>query len=134
MIARRQDWERQLTVAIEHTPPFNWGEADCCTFAARIVLAMTGHDLLAHFRGRYHTCRGALRFMQEGGGLRSLISERLGPALPAVALAKRGDIVLAVTVGGEETVAICAGSRIAAQGFKGAVFLPLSAGRAAWSV
>lgn len=131
---RRPDWERQLTAAIEHTPAFAWGEADCCTFAARIVLAMTGHDLLATFRGRYHTCRGALRFVQEGGGLVKLISDRLGDPLPSVSLAQRGDIVLATTVGGEQTVGICAGARIAAQGLQGVVFLPLSAGSTAWRV
>lgn len=134
MIERRPDWERHLMAAIEHTPGFAWGEADCCTFAARVVEAMTGHDLLAVFRGRYQNARGALRFINQGGGLQALISERLGPPLPRVALAYRGDIVLARTPTGEQTVAICAGDKLAAQGLAGAVFLPLEAGVAAWSV
>jgi hypothetical protein len=134
MIERRPDWERHLVAAIENTPGFAWGEADCCTFAARIVLAMTGQDLLAVFRGRYQTARGALRFIRQGGGLELLISQRLGPPLPRVAQARRGDIVLARTLEGEPTVAICAGDKLAAQGMAGAVFLPLAAGVAAWSV
>lgn len=133
-LARREDWERRLINAVAHTPAFAWGEADCCTFAARIVLDMTGRDLLAVFRGKYRTARGAMRLINTGGGLESLISQRLGPPLPRVAQARRGDIVLAHTPAGKPTVGICVGDKIAAQGMAGAVFLRLDAGVAAWSV
>lgn len=134
MIARAPDWERRLMAGVAHTPAFQWGAADCCTFAARLVLDMTGRDLLAVFRGKYQTARGALRLINAGGGLELLISQRLGPPLARVALARRGDIVLARTRAGEPTVGICVGDKIAAQGLAGAVFLPLLAGVTAWSV
>ena len=134
MIGRVPDWERRLMAAVAHTPAFQWGTADCCTFAARIVLDMTGRDLLAVFRGKYATARGAIRLINTGGGLELLISQRLGPPLPRVAQAHRGDVVLARTREGEPTVGICVGDKIAAQGMAGAVFLPLDAGVAAWSV
>lgn len=33
--------------------PFEWGKNDCALFAADAVLAMTGTDIAAEFRGKY---------------------------------------------------------------------------------
>lgn len=33
--------------------PFTWGENDCALFVADAILAMTGVDIAADFRGRY---------------------------------------------------------------------------------
>lgn len=120
--------------AVAATPAFSWGRADCCTFAARIVQEMTGRDLLASFRGHYDTARGALRLINQGGGLEHLITQRLGAPLPLVARAQRGDVVLARTLQGEPTVGVCVGEKIAVQGLQGVLFLPLAAGVIAWSV
>lgn len=133
-IARRPDWEARLTRAIEDTPPFAWGEADCCTFAARIIRATTGADVMQRYRGRYNTARGALRLIGDGSAFGQLISDELGPPLPAVTLAQRGDVVLARNPQGEATVAICAAARLACQGQAGVEYLPLSAGLMAWRV
>ena len=40
--------------------PFVWGENDCCLFPANAILAFTGTDLAADFRGKYHDQAGAL--------------------------------------------------------------------------
>jgi hypothetical protein len=51
---RYEDWPQRLVAAIEAARgrPFSWGAMDCCLFAADVVLAMTGVDYAAGFRGR----------------------------------------------------------------------------------
>ncbi len=134
MIARLPDWETRLIRAVETTPPFAWGASDCCSFAARVIQAMTGHDAMAEFHGRYITGVGALRLIRQGGGLALLLSARFGATLATPALAQRGDLVLVRTLGGDESVGICVGERIAVQGQGGVEYLPLAAGLAAWRV
>ena len=47
-------------IAERRLMPFARGTNDCCMFAADAVLAMTGRDLAADWRGTYSDDRGAL--------------------------------------------------------------------------
>jgi len=49
--------------------PFVWGECDCCLFAADWVLARTGQDPAAGWRGRYDTKARASQIAHRAGGL-----------------------------------------------------------------
>jgi hypothetical protein len=81
--------------------PFAWGTNDCALFAADAILANTGIDIAADFRGKYTTQLGALRTIQEVTGGTSVadaaaycankhgLLEHTHPLL-----AKRGDLVV----------------------------------------
>lgn len=48
--------------------PFSWADHECATgLAARVVKVLTGEDLAADFRGRYHDAASAYRVMKEAG-------------------------------------------------------------------
>lgn len=67
---RRPDWRTRLHEAVEaaRREPFSWETGnDCAMFAANCVLAMTGEDPAARYRGRYTTAHGALRVVREAG-------------------------------------------------------------------
>lgn len=134
ILPRLPDWDLRLVRALESTPPFRWGVADCCRFASRVVGEMTGLDpLAAEFDGRYATAEEADVIIRAGGGLAALITAVAGAPLSSLAKARRGDVVLAA-IGTHETVGIIADARIAAQGPDGVVFLPRRCGRLAWSI
>jgi hypothetical protein len=128
-VKRLNDWEVRLEDAIQATPPFAWGAADCCTFAARIVKAITGKDFAEQFR--YRDAFGAKRILSRYGGVEGIATRFLGVPKES-GLASRGDVVLVQSP--KSMLAICAGHVIAAQGDGGVLFLPLSAALKAWSV
>ncbi len=68
-ITRVPDWRVRLYAALEghRGHAFQWGSHDCALLAADAVLAMTGVDLAAPFRGRYATLIGARRAMHAAG-------------------------------------------------------------------
>lgn len=81
--------------------PFAWGSNDCALFAADGVLAMTGVDIAAEFRGLYDSAAGAreaIRSVCGGEGLAAAAAwcaERHGlPEWPTPLYARRGDLVL----------------------------------------
>jgi hypothetical protein len=101
-LKRREDWELRLNdyVRESETRAFAWGENDCFLFAAGAVLAMTGTDLAAEYRGQYSDKTGALRQVLSIPGARDVaeafagVAARHGlPDLPTVKLAQRGDLV-----------------------------------------
>jgi hypothetical protein len=137
MIARREDWPSRLAAALEaaRDKPFRWGEHDCGLFAGDCVLAMTGVDPVALYRGQYTDEDGARATMLAltGGGLRAVWNAALGQAMTNVRFAKRGDVVL-VEVGDVEATGIVAGSRVACLSVAGLVMVPPHRIVAAWSV
>ena len=60
---RLHDWPERLSAAIAAAAgtPFDYGQHDCCLFAADCVLAVTGVDLAADWRGRYGTEASGLK-------------------------------------------------------------------------
>jgi hypothetical protein len=131
---RYQDWPSRLFAAIEDkkTAPFAWGVNDCCLFAADIVLAITGNDYAAEYRGQYDsqlTAAQALRDLGEGDLLSTIDSKfsRI-PLLQA----RRGDLVALQTAEGP-ALGICAGTCYFV-GPAGMFQYPLSGCVTAWRV
>ncbi len=69
MIARLEDWSPRLLAwlgEVRHRP-FAAGRLDCGLFGAGAVLAQTGVDLAADWRGGYGTIRDGLRLLRRAG-------------------------------------------------------------------
>src|SRR5690606_37242555 len=99
MTARFPDWRVRLTAWLNEVrrTPFAQGSHDCALFAAGAVVAMTGHDFAAPYRGRYTTTRGGLRVLRRAG-----FDDHIALAaahLPACALSDlaEGDVVVIPT-------------------------------------
>ena len=136
---RRPDWPERLaeTVASARERPFAWGRHDCALFAADCVLAMTGYDPAAPFRGRYSTARGAARSIRRVTGAREIGvafgDALLGPRLTSPMLAQRGDLVLVPTPEGPAFgVVLPLGVMVVAE--RGLVEYPLTAALVGWRI
>jgi len=97
-VNRVPDWMVRLDelVRARATEPYTWGQYDCCTLVADVVLAITDVDHLAELRGTYSTMAEAYRLLGRHGGLAVAITARLGEPLP-VGLAQVGDIGISGT-------------------------------------
>lgn len=137
---RHPDWENRLGAYLRDCRgvPFAWGRHDCCTFVGGAVLAMTGVDHIAAFRGRYRTARGAVRALRRigRGTLARTVTAKAKPV--KVSLAQRGDIVLVDDGHGGEAVAIVLGAFAvgvgADGGQEGLIRIERAAWRRAWRV
>lgn len=136
-VRRREDWPERLAewVAGALRKPFAWGRHDCALAAADCVLAMTGEDLAAEYRGRYEDRAGALRALAEiaGGGVEEAAQKALGPALANPLMAQRGDVAMVETAEGP-ALGICLGREIAVAGPDGLAMVEITAARKAWRV
>ena len=136
-IARREDWPSRLAAALEaaRDKPFQWGTHDCALWAADVILAMTGVDVAAAYRGAYTDEASAREAMLriDGGGLRAIGNRAFGPALNNVFMAQRGDVAL-VEIDGREAAGIVLGATVAVPGPRGLQFAPLDSIVAAWAV
>ncbi|GLI99113.1 DUF6950 family protein [Sphingobium sp. BS19] len=107
MIERISTWEQALAdyLASVADAEFTWGELDCALFAANAVLAMTGHDIAAPFRGKYSTAAGSARALKRyGAGTLEATFDTLLPVKP-IGYARRGDVVMH-----DGGVGVCVGS------------------------
>jgi hypothetical protein len=111
--------------------PFAWGTHDCCLFAADAVLAQTGVDPAAEFRGMYVDARGAVALLTDLGGLQA-VAARAGESIPALC-AQVGDIGL-VEHEGRELLAVCAGPVWLVPAEQGLTALPIDSATSAWRV
>ncbi len=102
---RFEDWPERLQAYLDshRESHFQYGELDCCLFVCDCVLAMTGHDMAAWFRGRYNTRKSALSLIRERTGhcgvtavARYAAKEAGYPSIPPL-MARRGDMVLVGT-------------------------------------
>jgi len=162
-LTRFERWPLLLDQAIEaaRQRPFAWGTHDCCSFAAGVVHALTGHDAFAQFTasfGVYTDERGALRALAAAGGVAAIATGQLGDPVP-VPQARRGDVVMVMmaapvspasvapaapdaapddatraTRPGRPSLAVCVGTRCVAPGPEGLVWLPLREATCAWRV
>jgi hypothetical protein len=80
---------------------FAYGERDCCLWVADAVGVMTGVDIAAEFRGRYHSRAEAMTVCEQYTGRRSVmrlvwtaLNQQGFSLLPKINLAQRGDVVL----------------------------------------
>lgn len=128
---RFQNWPVLLAEFIEsrREAAFQWGERDCCLFAADAVFAITGQDFGADYRGQYDSALGAHRIINDAGGVPALVPfEEVDPGF-----AQRGDVVM-LDQDGRDVLGVHLGSTIAAQGVDGVVLVPPSAARKVWRV
>lgn len=69
-LKRFSDWRRRFEEAVDEikSRPFAWGDHDCGPgLAGRLVLALTGVDCTAQYRGSYDSAASALRVMRDAG-------------------------------------------------------------------
>jgi len=114
-----------------HGRQFRWGRHDCCQFAARCVLAMTGIEKRELFQ-QYRSRQVAGQILARIGGMRGLITQALGEPIP-VAFATTGDIVL-IEMGNGEQPAVCMGVFSFAPGRRNLVHRATIDALAAWRV
>lgn len=94
---RARDWRTRLHEAIEarRRVPFSFAAGtDCALFVADCILAMTGEDPAAEFRGRYSSDVSAMRVIRDAGftDLTDLVSSRLDEIEPV--FARVGDVAM----------------------------------------
>jgi hypothetical protein len=132
---RYEDWPQRLVAAIEAARgrPFAWGAMDCCLFAADVVLAMTGVDYAAGFRGRYDSRAGAVALLGARGGLEAVATSALGEPLPTTLMAQRGDVVMVRSPEGP-ALGVCEGVMAWFAGPDGVVPRPMREAVKAWRV
>jgi hypothetical protein len=91
---RLHDWPERLskTIAAARGTPGGWGTHDCCTFGADCILAVTGVDVAADWRGKYDSERAGLKL----AGVRTLpeLAARFFQEVHPV-FAHRGDVGVA---------------------------------------
>jgi hypothetical protein len=104
---RLPDWEVRLHAYIEACAGavFAWGELDCALFSAGAVLAMTGTDPAASFRGRYSTAVGSARALRRYGAGTLEATIDAGFVEKPLAFAGRGDLVMI-----DGAVGVCLGA------------------------
>lgn len=126
-------WRQRLDalIAARMATPFAWGTHDCCLFAADAVLAQTGEDPAAEFRGTYSDAASALGLLQDLGGLPA-VAARAGDPIPPLC-ARVGDIGL-VEYEGRASLAVCAGPVWLVPAEQGLAALPIDCAIAAWRV
>lgn len=131
---RLHDWQARLATLVDERRniAFAWGVNDCCLWAADAVLAMTGKDFAAPFRGEYGTDREAAELVHRLGGVGAIASQALGAPVPA-AMAAVGDVVLVVQ-DGRKALAICNGTTALTTGPHGLIPIGMDAALAAWKV
>lgn len=113
MTARFSFWRTALFDYVQGVAakPFVWGEHDCGLFAAGAVLAMTGEDFAAEYRGRYRTMGSAMRLLKKRGFAdhAALVASLFEEQHPSAA--QIGDIA-ALNVEGHIALGIVQGERI----------------------
>lgn len=131
---RAENWPERLDafLAAQQHRAFTWGGFDCALFAADWVLACTGVDPAAPYRGAYSDGLEAARLQRQDGGLEAMITAALGEPI-APAFAQRGDIVL-LDAELRPTAGVCVGWEAAAPGMIGLEFLPMARASRAWRV
>ena len=132
---RLADWDARLSAFLEarRARIFAWGSNDCALFVADGVLAMTGQDLAADFRGRYSTSRGSVRALRKWGAGTLEATVAASFADRPIGFARRGDIVMH-----DGALGICIGADAVFVGREGEqegiVRFPRAVWQRAWAV
>ena len=101
-MTRYHNWTSRLETFLEanRQTVFKYGAADCATFCAGCIKAMTGEDIGSEYWGRYQSRHSALQAASEIAGSPSIlrVAEKQAEAhgMPEVPVlrAGRGDMVL----------------------------------------
>lgn len=129
-MTRLPDWEKRWHAFIEawRARPYLYGESDCMMFVADGILAVTGEDLAAPWRGCYATEDEANAILADHGGVIALVSSVLGDPFP-IGHARRADVVMGPVAPG-----FCLGTHAAFMGEDGLSFRPLHQCRLTWRI
>ena len=133
---RLPDWPERLAAFVEarRALPFAWGTNDCCMFIGDAMLALTGVDRAAPWRGAYSSEAGAQRFIDGAGGLLHLVRQAhamVGAAEIDPEFAQRGDTAL-ITLRNMPSVGVVLDGVVAAPGLRGLEFVPVTLATHAW--
>lgn len=136
-LPRLADWPERLAELVEarRSLPFDWGTQDCCVFPFDAVLAMTGVDMFAFYRGRYSTEAEANALIGAAGLDGAVLALMAGFGAPLIlpSTAQRGDVAL-VVVGNMELLGLVVGDRVAVTGTDGLVFVKNATARRVWAI
>ena len=102
MLHRKPNWQLLLDLYLRsrNRAKFRYGSNDCCLFVCDAVEEMTGTDIAAPFRDRYHSRKQAYRAIEAYANKASVeaIAERIAAehGMPETKplLAQRGDVIL----------------------------------------
>jgi hypothetical protein len=145
-LTRIQHWETRgyhMFLEGRARQPFAWGTNDCATFTADGVKAITGVDIAADFRGKYHDEASALAAVKEicGG---STVADAAAYCAGKHGLvewqyplmARRGDLVVARNLDGSPIAGLVhlSGRHVVTVAAKGLVRLELTSILRAWHV
>ena len=122
--------------------PFAWGENDCALFAADGILAMTGVDIAADFRGKYSDEAGALEAIKTVAGGSNIADAAAYCAQkhglgqwPHPLKAQRGDLVVIMESGRLIAGLVhLNGSDVVSVGQSGLLRIPVMQIQCAWHV
>lgn len=132
---RLSNWPSALSVFVEsrRRAPFEWGVNDCAIFTADAVMAITGVDYAAEYRGQYHTYEESKELLNRNGydGMVSVLEKIFNATDPNHI--KRGDIAIFTGRYGL-TMGICTGNHIVSPGECGIELIPMSAAEKGWAV
>ena len=130
----------RIFLSLARRTMFAWGENDCCLLVADGVLAMTGVDIAASFRGKYHDEASCMALLWEMGhaSVSAMIAAELeswGFATLRASFAQRGDIV-AYDMAGEPALCLVSldGGYARGVGERGLSVLPVLKAVKAWRV
>ncbi len=134
-MSRLPDWETRLSAYLAEVfdKPHEYGVHDCALHGANAVLAQTGIDHGAPFRGAYSTEIGAAKALRTlGAGSLEATFDRHLEVIPK-AFARRGDLVMA-----DDSIGVCVGGDAMFVGTEGArdglIRVPRRSWTKAWRV
>jgi hypothetical protein len=145
-LARHEHWDTRAFhqfLIDRKTKPFEWGVNDCALFAADGVLAFTGIDLAADFRGKYSDEAGAMGAIKSiTGGSTVADAAAYCAARHGLAewthplMAKRGDLVVISNTGGGAIAGLVHlnGSEVVSVGESGMTHFPIKSVVRSWHI
>jgi len=121
---------------------FAWGQFDCCLFAADAIQAMTGIDIAAEFRGKYHDQASAFELIKTVTG-GSTVADAAAycanqhglPEWKYPLMAQRGDLVVFENDGNLIAgVVHLSGRHVVSVSESGLIKAPITAVQRAWHI
>ena len=137
-MTKSQDFENAIKTAIDAATNKNmiWGKDDCSLWVCDVILAAKGVDLAKPLRGKYQTRTEAYRVMKDFAG-GDLIDAAIKLAAEANLISTfwpwKGILVgIVASATGRPSLALFWKGRWVARSETGVLWLPASAGVAAW--
>jgi hypothetical protein len=143
-LERKQYWDTRAYhefLLQRASAPFVWGAHDCALFAADGIEAITGVDIAADFRGKYHDEASAAALIKQVCGGSSVADAALYCARKhglvewsKPLFAQRGDLVIAKQGAGMIAGLVHLNGHIVAAGEKGLMIMPITTVQRSWHV